>query len=231
MSSEKAPVWQDPRVERGMNAQFAGLDDAPAGWKLGVGTAAAMEAAGTSGPLLGYLTEATRVDDGAPVDVAGWANAVVEPEVAIFTGADLEPGAGRDEVAAAISGLGMAFELVDIDRPLDAVEENLAGDIFHRGYVLGAPVAARAGASTDGLDLRVAKNGEEVARTDAPEAAVGDLVDLTLHTVRYLAAFGHKLEAGQFIISGSVVPPVPLASGDEVIYRAGDLGELSLRVA
>jgi 2-keto-4-pentenoate hydratase len=215
-----------------MSAQLAGLDRAPAGWKLGVGTAAAMEAAGTTGPLLGYLTAATRLDDGASVGIEGWTNPVIEPEIAIFVGADLEPGAGRDEAAAAISGLGTAFEVVDIDRPLSEVEELLAGDIFHRAYLLGAPVAARAGGLTDGLDLSVVKNGEEVARTDAPEAAVGNLVDLTLHTVSYLAAVGRRLEAGQFIISGSVVPPIPLAPGDSLHYSDGaELGRLQLNFA
>lgn len=232
MSTESpTPVWQDPRVERGMRTQFAALEEGrgtPVGWKLGLGAKAAMETAGTAGPLLGYLTAATRLDNGAEIEITDRTNPLIEPEIAIHLGADLDPGASREQAMAAVSALGIAFEVVDIDLPIDQVEELLAAGVFHHSYVLGEPVPDRAGALTAGLDLTVTRNSEQIARTDAPEAAIGALADLIRLTADYLGAFGHRLRAGQFIISGSIVPPIPVAPGEEFTFQGGDLGELTL---
>lgn len=226
-----SPVWRDPRVERGMERQFARLEETgigPVGWKLGLGNEAAMQAAGTSGALLGYLTAATGLEDGASIDIGGWQKAAIEPELVIYLGADVAADAGRDEAEAAIASIGMALEIVDIDLPLSEVEELLAGDIFHRHYVLGPGLDQFAGGRVDGIELAVGINGEEVANTSDPTALVGDLVDLTRHASGYLAACGRRLEAGQFIISGAVIPPLFPAPGDNLTYDASALGELSL---
>ena len=56
----------DPRVRRGMEAQLAGRErrlaggETSLGWKLGFGSAEAMEGLGITAPLVGFLT-----DDGA----------------------------------------------------------------------------------------------------------------------------------------------------------------------
>lgn len=223
-------VWNDARVERGMASQMERLESGSAvvGWKLGLGAKAAMEAAGTSGPILGYLTSDSRLVDGAAADIQGWQKAALEPEIAIYLGATLPAGAEREQAEAAISGLGIAYELVDLDQPLEQVEKILSGNIFHRSYMLGEAVSARAGGDTSGIALEVLRQGEVVVESSDPEAVVGNLVDLTLHTADYLAAFGRTLEAGHFIISGSVVPPILPEPGDRVEYRGGDLGQLTL---
>ena len=66
-------LHDDPRVIAGMRAQFAQrqrLLDAgarPLGWKLGLGTPAAMEKAGTTAPLVGFLTDRGLLEPGADV--------------------------------------------------------------------------------------------------------------------------------------------------------------------
>ena len=223
-------VWKDARVERGMASQMKRLESGSPviGWKLGLGAKAAMEAAGTSGAILGHLTADSRLVDGDTADIEGWEKPMLEPEIAIYLGSDLPAGASREQAEAAISGLGIAYELVDFDRPLEEVEQILAGNIYHRSYMLGEAVSARAGGDTDGIALEVLRNGEVAAESSDPEAVVGNFVDLTVHTANYLVAFGQRLEAGHFIICGSVVPPVLPESGDRVEYRGGDLGQLSI---
>src|SRR6185436_357972 len=112
---------RDPRIERGMLAQLTErrrrIEDGEAslGWKLGMGVPAAMAKLGTDSPLVGYLLAPALVADGATVPLDGWGNGKLEPEIAVHMAADLAAGATRSEAEAAIAGLGVAIELVDID--------------------------------------------------------------------------------------------------------------------
>ena len=111
--------------------------EASLGWKLGMGVPAAMAKLGTDAPLVGYLLAPARVDDGGTVSLDGWGNAKLEPEIAAHLAADLAPGTSREDAEAAIAGLGVAIELVDIDPDADDPEAILAADIFQRHVLLG----------------------------------------------------------------------------------------------
>src|SRR2546423_4256574 len=113
----------DPRIVRGMATQLAlrqqRLDagDRPLGWKVGFGAPAILERFKISGPLVGFLTQAARIEPGSMVSLAGWTKPVAEPEVAVHIGRDLPAGADRITVAAAIAGISPAIELADLDEP------------------------------------------------------------------------------------------------------------------
>ena len=80
-------------------ARRAALDAGAArlGWKAGFGTAAAMANLGTAGPLVGFLTDATLLPSGSEIDVEGWGKAVLETEVAVRLGADVEAGGSAED--------------------------------------------------------------------------------------------------------------------------------------
>src|SRR5262250_2991852 len=113
-------LWDDPRIVRGMTAQFAlrrqRLDggDRPLGWKVGFGTPAQLKQFNISGPLVGFLTQNARVTPGGTVSLAGWTKPVAEPEVAVHIGSDLTAGATLAAAAAAIAGISPAIELADV---------------------------------------------------------------------------------------------------------------------
>ena len=147
--------------------------------------------------------------------------------MAVHVAADLPPAADRPTVAAAISGLGVAFEIVDIDG--GEVEEILAGDIFHRFVVLGP---ATPYADVDLADLRgEIDHGDDAQQIDDPLELVGDPVDAVVHLAAHLAAFGETVRAGDVLITGSIVPALAIAPGDQLRYRLEPLGELTLRFA
>ncbi len=52
------------------------------GWKVGFGSAAAMQRLGLAAPLVGFLTDGSRLESGAACRIAGWTRAVLEPEIA-----------------------------------------------------------------------------------------------------------------------------------------------------
>jgi 2-keto-4-pentenoate hydratase len=223
---------RDPRIERGLIAQLTGrhrrLEDGEAslGWKLGMGVPAAMEKLGTSAPLVGYLLRSGLVESGSTVSIGAWANARLEPEIAVHMGSDLAGGASRSDAEAAIAGIGVAIELVDLDPSADDPEAILAANIFQRHVLLGP---ARSGVDPSSVSARVTVGGAEQASADDATAATGDPVELALHVAATLAAAGETLRAGEIVICGSVVPALEISPGEEVEVTLDPLG--SLRVS
>jgi 2-keto-4-pentenoate hydratase len=227
------PVWEDERVVAGMRAQLERRDAAVAagarliGWKVGFGTAAAMTNLKTSGPLVGYLLDSGLLAPDSTWDVGGASTPAVEPEVALHLGADLAPGG---DVAAAVAGVSPAFELVDLDTPMDDVEGMLAGDIFARHVVL----AGRSPAVPGGLGVRPAVvhgAGPEPVSVADPQDTVGDFAGLLAHVAAYLDAFGERLEAGQFVITGSMIPLVKVSPGAALRLELEGAEPISVSVA
>jgi 2-keto-4-pentenoate hydratase len=222
---------RDPRIDRGMLAQLTDRrrriegGASSLGWKLGMGVPAAMQKLGTDAPLVGYLLESARVEDGGSVPLDGWANARLEPEIAVHMGADLAPGTSREQAEAAIAGLGVAIELVDPDPDADDPEAILAADIFQRHVLLGPLVE---GASASGVSARILQNGEEAAATADATEATGDPVELVRHVADVVGAAGEALRAGEVVICGSVVPALSIAPGDTVEVRLDPLGSLTV---
>jgi 2-keto-4-pentenoate hydratase len=170
------------------------------------------------------------LENGATVSLAGWSKPVFEPEIALHMGADLPARADAETAARAIAGIGPAIELADLAQPPqpDTISDILAGDIFHRGVVVGPVDHTRAGAKTDGLTGTVFRRGAEVARTSAVTANTGDPVALARYVADLLAAFGERLRAGEFIITGSIVPPLFLEPADDrAAYTLDPIGSLS----
>jgi 2-keto-4-pentenoate hydratase len=145
------PIWEDERVRAGLARQLATrralLDDGAEhlGWKVGVGTPAAMAAIGTDGPLVGFLTRRGELAPGAEAVIADWGAPVAEAEIAVRLGTDLEAGATRERAAAAVDAVAPAIELADVAGDRTDVEAVVAGNVFHRHVLLGPWDPARAG--------------------------------------------------------------------------------------
>src|SRR5262249_55457532 len=124
-------LWEDARVARGMRAQLAlrrqRLDagDAPLGWKVGFAAPAMLERLNITGPLVGFLTRAARVQSGGSVSLAGWVKPVAEPEIAVHIGCDVSAGTDHATAKAAIAGISPAIEIVDLTAPPEDPERIL----------------------------------------------------------------------------------------------------------
>lgn len=230
--------WEDARVIAGLTRQLAlrkqMLDGGarPVGWKVGFGAPAALELMQITAPLPGFLTDFTVCESGATVDASGWGKPLIEFEVAVYLGSDLGPGATDDEARAAISAVGAAIELADVDLPIgpDQVEEIVAGDIFHTGVVFGEPDRGRAGLDISGLNARILIDGIERATTSDLQAITGSYPRIVADVANTLAAMGETLRAGDVIITGSVIPPVPLGEGTDYVFALEPLAPISVRV-
>lgn len=228
-------VWEDPRVVAGGGRMLAERQrrlragERPRGYKLAFGSSAAMSRLGLSGPLVGFFNDANLLEDGAAVSIGGWARAALEPEIAVHLSEDVPAGTSREGAARAVGALAPAIELADVDPQLADVEEILAGDLYQRHVVLGPADPTRAGAETSGISASVLIDGTEVAATDDPTAACGELVGLVQHTADVLQAFGERLRRGDVVIAGAVTPLVWPEPGQRATVRLPPLGELSIR--
>ena len=225
----------DSRIGRGTAAMLAlrraRIEDGarPLGWKVGFGSPAAFELLNTDRPLVGFLTDRSLLDDGATVPVGGWTTPMLEPEIAVHLAHDLEGDATHADVRAAIGGLSAAIELADVDVTPADPEPILAGNIYHRHVLLGPVDEGRT--TADGIRGRVLRDGEEIAATDTPEAATGQLAEVVRLTAELLAASGERLRAGDVVITGSIVAPVKVAPGESVTAEIDPLGSLTVLIA
>ncbi|MBS1860607.1 MAG: hypothetical protein JSS68_02735 [Actinobacteria bacterium] len=225
----------DHSIQAGLRRQEAGFHRPAAGatrlgWKAGFGTAAAIEKLGTAGPLVGFLTDATLEPSGSSFDVSGWGKPILEPEVAVRLGADVEAGASREQIEAAVGEVGAAIELVDIGGASGDVAEILAANLFHRAVLLGDLSPLPPGARLADLRIDVLAAGEDYALAADPAAVLGNLLDVLAAMAGLLVDSDNGLRAGDVIITGAAVKPFELTGGEEIEVRVGS-SAVSARVA
>jgi 2-keto-4-pentenoate hydratase len=230
-------AWDDPRISRGMTAQLnrrrelLSAGQKPLGWKLAFGSPAAMERLHTTAPLIGFLMRNALLPSNAALSVAGWKKPAAEPELAVYLDKDLPANSSRGTAMAAIAGLGPAMEIADVDHPSDDVEGTLARNIYQRYIIFGSNDVTRAGGLLSGFSARVLRNGREIASTSDLQALTGELIDILRHTADLLAAFGESLQAGQIIIAGSIIPPLWVEPGEEILFHLSPLDPISIHFA
>lgn len=211
-----------PAVLRGLERQAARLRERTAagerraGWKIALNDPRVQDALGIGAPVIGYLTSATVVADGARHSLAGATRAAIEPEVAVHVG---EGG----EVAA----LGAALEVIDVNMPFEDLGAVLEGNVFHRAAVLGPPVAGVD--SLTGLSARMTRSRGEDTAIDVAAAAL-DPAEVVGLVRGYLEAIGEELGAGEVIIAGSLVTAMPLGEDERVALEIDRLGSVTLDV-
>ncbi|MCH2559287.1 MAG: 2-oxopent-4-enoate hydratase [Alcanivorax sp.] len=210
------------------------LDDGEAviGKKIGVTSQAVQDMLDVRQPDFGYLTDRMVYADGDTIPIAD--NLIApraEGEIAFVLKRDLRgPGVTSAEVLAATDFVFPCFEIVDSRiqdwriRIQDTVADNASCGVFALGDTGRRPAHVDLG--TCGMVME--KNGVIVA-TGAGAAALGSPLNCVAWLANTLGRLGVPLKAGEVILSGSLVPLVPVASGDHIRVTVGDLGSCSLR--
>jgi 2-keto-4-pentenoate hydratase len=216
----------DPRIAKGMRAQMElrkrrfNEGAHQVGWKVGLGAPAMLQKLKLTAPIVGFVLDRAMLSSGAEVSLYGWQKPVAEAEIAAYIGHDLPARASRDEVRRAVAAIGPAIELADVDSPMDDVEGVLSGDIFQRHVILGQRDIMRQGARLQGLKGRLTRSGQDIPVPADLETNIGDVLNIVRHVADIAAAMGDRLRTGQFIICGSLTPPMFLEQNESRIEFA-----------
>lgn len=188
------------------------------GWKIGFNDPRAQRVYGIPRAMVGFMTgESLGVarEEFAPHELA-----VVEPEIALHLGRDVEPGEAPERAAAAVIHASPALEVLRMDQPRRTLEEVVGHNFFHKGVCLGMRGAAEAAHAGS---VRITTGGQvmhEVAHARALPR-FGEIVALVADT---LGEHNERLLAGDVIISGAMTPPIPIAPGGSILADFGGLG-------
>lgn len=230
--------WQlDDRIIRGMseleNKLNTDLESGAClvGWKLAFGSPAGLTNLKIENPLVGYLLDRNGISNGSTIALSTMTKPVGEAEIAIYFGKDIPRSASISEVMDCISALGPAIEIADIDIPPTDPEPILAGDIFQRYYILGERDEFRAGGNIEGLTASVLMPDDSQTTIEDLEALIGKIPTILHHFANVIERFNGGVKAGEFLLIGSIVPPISVFAGESFSYSLGSYPTLKVNFA
>ncbi|MDX2157963.1 MAG: fumarylacetoacetate hydrolase family protein [Hyphomicrobiaceae bacterium] len=215
-------------VQEALRTLWEPLHGPVAGLKIAVTTKVMQELMGIDHPCGGMIYANNVHASPHALRLARYMHVVTEFELAVRVGRTLARKASpwtREEVRAEIVEVMPAFELIE-DRNAVYRETRpttlIADNAWNAGVVLGKPVAVPRGKELNGVAGRLAMpNGEREGRTDDPMGALAWCVNLA-------ADRGRPLEAGQIVITGSVIPTLPIALGETFSFELEGIGSVEI---
>ncbi|MFT4823849.1 MAG: 2-oxopent-4-enoate/cis-2-oxohex-4-enoate hydratase [Halioglobus sp.] len=200
------------------------------GKKIGVTSAPVQEMLGVFQPDFGFLTDAMRYEDGAAIPIAG--NLIqprAEGEIAFRLKKDLVgPGVTEQDVLDATQSIMPCFEIVDsrIDDWKIKIQDTVADNASCGVYTLGSHEVDPRGVDLPNLQMKVYKNGE--LHSEGQGSAVqGNPLTAVAWLANTLGEFGIPFKAGEVILSGSLVPLIPVVAGDKMHLELVGVGTAS----
>ena len=205
------------------------------GWKIAATSKAGQQHIRVDGPIAGCLLSARALEAGARVSLAGNNMKVAEAEFAFRMGRDLPRGAGTysvEEVLAAVSALHPAIEVPDSrfeDFTRVGAAQLIADVACACWFAIGA--ATRTDwRSRDLVQHKVTawRNGA-LAGEGSGANVMGDPRSALAWIANELNTVGDGLRAGDVVMTGTCLTPVPVLAGDSFKADFGEFGELDLR--
>ena len=213
-------------------AKLSGMSSV--GWKIAATSTAGQQHIRVDGPLAGCLLSARSLEGGARVSLAGNNMKVAEAEFAFRMGRGLPKRAETysvAEVLAAVATLHPAIEVPD-SRYEDFTRvgaAQLIADVACACWFVIGPATRADWRAVDLAKHSVAayRNGALVGQGSGAEV-LGDPRAALAWIANELCAYGDGLRAGDVMITGTCLTPVPVLPGDSVKADFGDFGALEV---
>ena len=213
----------DQRLDNGMRNQKIlfrkSIDngDSQDGWKLGFGSETGKKNLGITNPLVGFLLASGKISNNSTIDTSTWTVPLAETEIAIYFDKDIEEVIDYKQV---VTSFGPAIELADLSFEPKDPEKILDCNIYQKNFILGERK------QLIDLDQLTAKVNDKII-TDLSNLT-GTLDELLPSFIATALKTYGKILKDQFVILGSVVPPIRLGSGQTVTYELQGFSTLSV---
>lgn len=201
------------------------------GKKIGVTSKAVQDMLGVHQPDFGFLTDRMWIEGDIDIAATGLIQPRAEAEIAFILKSDLNgPGVTAEDVLAATESIAPCFEIVDSRIQdwkigiVDTVADNASCGVF----VVGEARVDPRGLDLPGLHVTVTKNGEPLSEGYG-SAVQGSPLQAVAWLANTLGAYGVTLNAGDVILSGSLVPLAPAVAGDVFEMELHGIGRCAAR--
>lgn len=202
------------------------------GKKIGVTSKAVQDMLGVHQPDFGFLTDRMWIEK-ETIDIA--AHRLIQPraeaEIAFFLKDSLiGPGITAQDVLAATESVAPCFEIVDSRIAdwkigiIDTVADNASCGVF----VIGAARMDPRELDLPAIRCTVTKNGQPLSEGYG-SAVQGSPLQAVAWLANTLGAYGVTLDAGDVILSGSLVPLAPAVAGDVFEMELHGIGRSAAR--
>jgi 2-oxopent-4-enoate/cis-2-oxohex-4-enoate hydratase len=207
------------------------------GKKIGVTSKPVQDMLDVRTPDFGFLTDVMAYASGAEMPIS---TRLIQPraegELAFRLARGLRgPGVTEADVLAATECVMPCFEVVDsrIEAWKIRYEDTVADNASSGLYVLGDEADPRA-VDLANAEMVVEKNGAFLSRGTGREALtgsprLGSPAACVAWLANTLAGYGIGLEAGEVVLSGSLVPLEPVVAGDEMRVTVEGIGAAWVR--
>jgi 2-oxopent-4-enoate/cis-2-oxohex-4-enoate hydratase len=201
------------------------------GKKIGVTSKAVQEMLGVHQPDFGFLTDPMWIEEEIDVSAHRLIQPRAEAEIAFFLKEDLKgPSVTPERVLRATATIAPCFEIVDSRIRdwnigiVDTVADNASCGVFAIGTARVDPQAL----DLASLYVTVRKNGAPLSEGSG-SAVQGSPLNAVAWLANTLGNYGVTLNAGDVILSGSLVPLAPASRGDNFEMTLHGVGQCRVR--
>lgn len=214
-------------------ASAAGMDLDVVGWKIGATSSFAQQFLGCDGPFSGPILAGDVFETGAAMAADRLLNPMIEPEIAVVLGSDLDGSQGTvtvDTAADAVAEVRPAIEVVGgcfPDITTCGYRTVIADRGANVGLVLGDAVQDWRDLDLAAVPVTLLRNGDEVGSGVGAAALGGPMIALAW-LANHLGQRGITLQAGQVVTTGTCGGVTPISVGDRGAATHGPLGSVEL---
>jgi 2-oxopent-4-enoate/cis-2-oxohex-4-enoate hydratase len=186
------------------------------GKKIGVTSKAVQDMLGVHQPDFGFLTDRMWIEGEIDIAKEGLIQPRAEAEIAFILKAPLNgPGVTAEDVLAATESIAPCFEIVDsrIENWKIGIVDTVADNASCGVFVLGEARVDPRDHDLPALHVTVTKNGAPLSEGYG-SAVQGSPLQAVAWLANTLGAYGVTLDAGDVILSGSLVPLENARPGD-----------------